>query len=131
VRRSGTRGGLHPTIAKLADSLALASLVRDIERLLAALAPHVPAAGAERSFVHGDLREMNVLCTSSGELQVAIDWGDAGWGYPARDFVSVSFETMEAEAAPSHGSLAGRDGAGRHAPDRSLRGKHGRARSGS
>lgn len=92
----GYEPDLHPTLAKLADSGAPATLVRDIERLVADLAPHVPAADAPRTFVHDDLHEMNVMCTPAGELLAVIDWGDAGWGDPVRDFVSVPFECMAA-----------------------------------
>jgi aminoglycoside phosphotransferase (APT) family kinase protein len=66
------------------EALATASKIdRETAGTLAAwlehLAPAV-AAAQPRVFLHNDLHDMNVMCTSHGALLALIDWGDAGWG---------------------------------------------------
>lgn len=45
-------------------------------------------------FVHDDLHEMNLMCRSDGSLAALIDWGDAGWGDPALDFLALPIDSM-------------------------------------
>jgi aminoglycoside phosphotransferase (APT) family kinase protein len=86
---------LEPTLRRLADSESVASgLARDIEGLIRELAPYVLDANAPRCFVHNDLHEMNIMCTSNGGLLSVLDWGDAGWGDPTTDFASVPLEML-------------------------------------
>jgi aminoglycoside phosphotransferase (APT) family kinase protein len=81
---------LEPTLARLVDTgRASRTLAREVSQLLGELAPQVIGAGHGRCFVHNDLHEMNVMCTSAGGLLALIDWGDAGWGDPALDFAAA------------------------------------------
>ncbi|MGQ0766560.1 MAG: phosphotransferase family protein [Gemmatimonadota bacterium] len=43
----------------------------------------------EDRFIHNDVHPGNVMCSPSGEFLAIIDWGDAGWGDPTLDFVSI------------------------------------------
>ena len=88
---------LGPTVARLFDvGAASRAFAREISRFLDELAPHVSTADHERCFVHNDLHDMNVMCTRAGALLALIDWGDAGWGDPALDFVAVPLDMMSA-----------------------------------
>jgi aminoglycoside phosphotransferase (APT) family kinase protein len=66
--------------------------VRDALRRLR---PAVPPPDALRRFLHGDVTGTNVLVRDDA-FQVIIDWDDAGWGDPARDFVSLSLRVIDA-----------------------------------
>lgn len=86
---------LQPTLSRLAGTGAMSrESIREIERLLGELDPHVNAASHELCFVHNDLHEMNLMCTPAGGLLALIDWGDAGWGDPALDFAAVPLGMM-------------------------------------
>jgi aminoglycoside phosphotransferase (APT) family kinase protein len=53
---------------------------------------HLEPALAEASpprFLHDDLHDKNLMATPDGALLALIDWGNAGWGDPARDFASL------------------------------------------
>lgn len=45
-------------------------------------------------FLHGDLHDKNILCSSKDSLLAIIDWGDAGWGDPVLDFSSIPLEAI-------------------------------------
>jgi aminoglycoside phosphotransferase (APT) family kinase protein len=86
-----------PTVARLVDvGAATSQTAHEIRRLLEELAPYVLMTRDERDFVHNDLHEMNVMCTRAGGLLALLDWGDAGWGDPAVDFVGVPLQMMAA-----------------------------------
>ena len=88
---------LEPTLKRLVDTRGVSAAVRsDIERLIGELSPYVTGAPSARCFVHDDVHEMNVMCTREGGLLALIDWGDAGWGDPARDFSSMPLEMIPA-----------------------------------
>lgn len=55
---------------------------RWLEKLRSAFAVLPPVV-----FVHGDLHQENLLADDGGRLAAVLDWGDAGWGDPSRDFV--------------------------------------------
>ena len=56
-----------------------------IERLQPALARAIPAR-----FVHNDLHSMNIMVGGTPLAYTAIiDWGDAGWGDPAIEFIAL------------------------------------------
>jgi len=69
-------------------------LVARVERRLHDLSTAPPEDVAVR-FVHGDIHDMNVMCAKSGQLLALIDWGDAGWGDPALDFVDVPLAVLD------------------------------------
>ena len=88
---------LGPTVARLVDTGAASpELAREIVRFVDELTPYLSVAEHERCFVHNDLHEMNVMCTPAGALLALIDWGDAGWGDPALDFVAAPLAMMSA-----------------------------------
>ena len=88
---------LGPTVARLVDvGAASRELAREVSRFIDELAPHVSTANDEPCFVHNDLHDMNVMCTPVGAFLALIDWGDAGWGDPALDFVAVPLDMMPA-----------------------------------
>jgi len=96
----GYEPNLEPTIARFIDAgAANQKSAREISRFLDELAPHVSSAEHERCFLHNDLHDMNVMCTQTGSLLAVIDWGDAGWGDPALDFVGVPLDMMSAAFA--------------------------------
>ncbi len=64
-----------------------------IERCLGLLSEQ-PSAAVKPRFLHGDLYDMNLMCDPSGRLLALIDWGDAGWGDPALDFVDVPLSVL-------------------------------------
>ena len=68
-----------------------------------------PGDPAPRGFLHDDLHDANLL-VYEGRLAAVIDWGDAGWGDPALDFVHVP-------AAGLGAALEGYREAGAHDPD--------------
>ncbi len=61
--------------------------------LIEEMDPFVRTQAAD-CFLHNDLQPMNIMCTAQGELLAVIDWGDAGWGDPTRDFAAVPLEAM-------------------------------------
>jgi aminoglycoside phosphotransferase (APT) family kinase protein len=62
--------------------------------LLAELRPLL-GVGKERCFLHNDLHDMNLMCTSEDTFLALIDWGDAGWGDSSLDFAKVPIDAME------------------------------------
>jgi aminoglycoside phosphotransferase (APT) family kinase protein len=68
--------------------------VREIEHLIKDLSPFVFSTGGSNCFLHNDLHEGNVMCTSEGELLALIDWGDAGWGDPTLDFAAIPLDAV-------------------------------------
>jgi aminoglycoside phosphotransferase (APT) family kinase protein len=79
-----------------ASGHAGADLVREIEQLMLDLTPFVsPDSGSSR-FLHNDLHESNIMCSSQGELLALIDRGDAGWGDPTLDFAAIPFAFIPA-----------------------------------
>jgi aminoglycoside phosphotransferase (APT) family kinase protein len=88
---------LMPTVARLVDvGAATSGVAHEVRRLIDDLGPHVSVTRGERYFVHNDLHEMNVMCTRAGGLLALIDWGDAGWGDPALDFVGAPLQMTTA-----------------------------------
>ena len=72
-------------VARTADELD-GEVVRDLERLLAGLAPRfaeIEACGIPATLVHGDFHPGNVRGPS--ERLVLLDWGDCGVGHPLLD----------------------------------------------
>ena len=67
---------------------ASSSHIDDIAELIAELRPAV-LADFSVSFLHADVKDMNIMCTSDDELLALIDWGDSGWGDPAFDFFRI------------------------------------------
>lgn len=63
------------------------------ERLIDELRPHVGCVPEVR-FLHSELHEMNVMCSSGGALLAIIDWGDAGWGDPTLDFAGIPLDAI-------------------------------------
>jgi aminoglycoside phosphotransferase (APT) family kinase protein len=63
-------------------------LAERLDAWLASLEPALAAAPPPR-FLHDDLHDKNLMATSDGALLALIDWGNAGWGDPARDFASL------------------------------------------
>ena len=61
--------------------------------LIGRLEPYV-GEGRPACFVHDDVHPGNIMCTPEGSLLALIDWGDAGWGDPALDFVHVPLELL-------------------------------------
>jgi aminoglycoside phosphotransferase (APT) family kinase protein len=93
----GYEPNLAPTVARLVDAGRVSAKdAADIEHVLLELAPFVFDADQSRCFVHNDLHEMNVMCTSAGGLLAIIDWGDAGWGDPALDFAAIPLDAIPA-----------------------------------
>jgi fructosamine-3-kinase len=64
-----------------------------VGRWLERLSPALDVAVTPR-FLHGDLHDMNVMCSRSGNLLALIDWGDAGWGDPAIEFTDVPLAAL-------------------------------------
>lgn len=90
----GRETDLHPLLNRLADAGHLdAATAEEVARLIREIAPHV-AAGVDVRFVHNDVHDMNVLCSSAGELLAIIDWGDAGWGDPTLDFAMIPLDAL-------------------------------------
>ena len=59
------------------------------------LTPGIEAAAqTSQRFLHGDLLPMNVMVHDAAFAAV-IDWGDAGWGDPARDFWGIHPELTD------------------------------------
>jgi aminoglycoside phosphotransferase (APT) family kinase protein len=88
---------LDPVLRQFADSRpGSGELVREIERLIAELAPFVSRWAGPDCFVHNDLHEWNILCGREGGLAAVLDWGDAGWGDPALDFAAIPLERLNA-----------------------------------
>ena len=87
--RPGRDLGLPARIGELASSSSLAaSTVNEIAEWINALQPAVTGP-SPHCFLHNDVHEMNVMCSTSGDLLALIDWGDAGWGDPALEFAQV------------------------------------------
>lgn len=81
-------------LAALGDFPGVSESTRHrIGRWIDRLAPAAQVPVAPR-FLHGDLHDMNVMCSRGGELLALIDWGDAGWGDPAIDFVDVPMAAL-------------------------------------
>jgi aminoglycoside phosphotransferase (APT) family kinase protein len=98
-------GDPRPLLIALARRDQLATdLARRLEAWLARLQPLV-ASPAPPRFVHGDLHEMNLMCRHDGTLAALIDWGDAGWGDPALDFIYLPIDAMS-EALAAHEAAA-------------------------
>ncbi|MCA9092116.1 MAG: aminoglycoside phosphotransferase family protein [Planctomycetaceae bacterium] len=86
-------------------------MARQVEGMAAELRSRA-AEIIEPRFIHNDLHPMNLMCSSGGEFLAIIDWGDAGWGDPASDFVSIPIDDLPAalEAYESEApGLLGRD----------------------
>jgi len=64
------------------------NLAKEISTLIAELQPAV-LEQSEICFLHSDVKDMNIMCTSGDELLALIDWGDAGWGDPTFDFAQI------------------------------------------
>ena len=86
-----------------ASGQGCADLVREIEHLILDLSPFVSSGTISNCFLHNDLHELNIMCSSEGELLALIDWGDAGWGDPTLDFAAIPFELLPA-ALDGYGS---------------------------
>jgi aminoglycoside phosphotransferase (APT) family kinase protein len=50
-------------------------LVREIEHLILDLSPFVSSGTVSNCFLHNELHELNIMCSSEGELLALIDWG--------------------------------------------------------
>jgi len=77
--------------------------LREIERLILDLSPFVSSRGGSDCFLHNDLHESNIMCSSQGKLLAVIDWGDAGWGDPTLDFAAIPFAFISV-ALHGHGT---------------------------
>lgn len=69
-----------------------------VDRWLARLAPAF-AASPERLLLHDDLHPFNLLVDGLADeprLSAILDWGDAGWGDPALEFVSMPTRAVPA-----------------------------------
>ena len=69
-------------------------VVREIERLISDLSPFAFSSDRSNCFLHNDVHEWNIMCTSEGKLLALIDWGDAGWGDPTLDFAAIPFDAV-------------------------------------
>jgi aminoglycoside phosphotransferase (APT) family kinase protein len=58
-------------------------------------------------FTHGDMHRMNVMCDDDGKLLAVIDWGDACWDDPMRDFGGMPLDAIPA-AVTGYEAEAGR-----------------------
>ncbi len=93
----GREMDLEPALRHWADSgNAAPADIRQMERLIAELAPLVQQRSAATCFLHNDLHQMNIMCTAEARLLALIDWGDAGWGDPVLDFAAVPWELVPA-----------------------------------
>ena len=63
-------------------------LAEEISSLITELHPAV-LEESRICFLHSDVKDMNIMCTSGDELLALIDWGDAGWGDPTFDFRQI------------------------------------------
>lgn len=80
---------LLPLLNRLAEVGRIGNVAAaEIAQLIGELAPYVEVSVANR-FVHGDIYDMNIMCTPRGKLLALIDWGDAGWGDPTLDFAAI------------------------------------------
>ena len=93
-----------------ADRL-LATLVAE-ERLDATTAREIAAACRELGqsarapdvvFTHGDVHRMNIMCNDEGKLLAVIDWGDACWDDPMRDFAGMPLDAIPVAVAGYEG----------------------------
>lgn len=69
------------------------TLAKEIGRLIETIRPEVEQPTAT-CFLHNDLYDMNIMCTQDDALLALIDWGDAGWGDPALDFVTIPLSVL-------------------------------------
>jgi aminoglycoside phosphotransferase (APT) family kinase protein len=91
----GREMGLDLLLERFADSgQGSRGEVREIEKLISELRPFVFSSGGSNCFLHNDVHEWNVMCTSEGQLLALIDWGDAGWGDPTLDFAAIPFDAV-------------------------------------
>jgi hypothetical protein len=72
-----------------------AELADRIRSTLIRLEPAVTAAAAFRRFLHNDLHAGNLMA-QGGDHVAVIDWGDAGWGDPAREASNVPLDAVPA-----------------------------------
>jgi aminoglycoside phosphotransferase (APT) family kinase protein len=89
-RRYDLRDLLDALLSRQRIDKRLASRTR---ALIEEMDPFVRTQGAD-CFLHNDLQPMNIMCTAQGELLAIIDWGDAGWGDPTRDFAAIPLEAI-------------------------------------
>ena len=90
----GREMDLRPLLNRLADAGRLDdATAEEVAQLISELAPHV-TAGVDDRFVHNDVHDMNVMCSTAGKLLAIIDWGDAGWGDPTLDFAAIPLDTI-------------------------------------
>jgi aminoglycoside phosphotransferase (APT) family kinase protein len=68
-------------------------LALEVERLLEELQPGVLSPAA-RCFLHGDIHDMNIMCSPDDTLLAILDWGDAGWGDPTLEFAGIPLEAV-------------------------------------
>jgi hypothetical protein len=72
---------------------------KDGDEIVAAM-DHLAEIGGpipERRLIHNDIHPWNLMCDpSSGGLTAIIDWGDATYGDPARDFASMPLQCLPA-----------------------------------
>jgi aminoglycoside phosphotransferase (APT) family kinase protein len=90
--------GRETNLRLLLNRLATAGRVdagtaEGVARLIGELTPHV-CGGVDVRFLHNDIHAMNVMCSPAGELLAILDWGDAGWGDPALDFVGIPLDAI-------------------------------------
>jgi aminoglycoside phosphotransferase (APT) family kinase protein len=94
--------GDEPDAYRLVATLAAAGRLDagaagDITAACRALGEIACAPGV--AFTHGDAHRMNVMCDEGGKLLALIDWGDAGWNDPMRDFASMPLEVIPSAIA--------------------------------
>ncbi len=81
--------GLESLLEELAAAGHISTdSLREISLLIDELRPAV-LEDAKTCFLHGDVKDMNIMCTRADDLLALIDWGDAGWGDPTFDFFQM------------------------------------------
>jgi aminoglycoside phosphotransferase (APT) family kinase protein len=70
------------------------STANRINEIIDKLRPYTELPYTSR-FLHNDLHEMNILCSSNGRYLSLIDWGDAGWGDPTLEFQMIPIKVLD------------------------------------